>query len=47
MEGVDNILMMKSIFGDKIMPGGRITKENVEELNELLGLRWYHGRRIV
>ena len=46
-EGAENILSMKTISGKRIMPGGRITNDNVEALHEKLGLEWYHGRQIV
>lgn len=47
MEGVEEILKMKEVFGKDIMAGGKVVKGNVEELHERLGLRWYHGRAIV
>ena len=47
MEGMEEILKMKEVFGKDIMAGGKVVKGNVEELHERLGLRWYHGRAIV
>jgi copper homeostasis protein len=47
LEGIDHILRMKSLLGNRIMPGGRITHENVDELHRVLRLEWYHGRHIV
>ena len=47
MEGMEEILKMKEVFGKDIMAGGKVVKGNVKELHERLGLRWYHGRAIV
>ena len=47
LDGVDILLKMKSICGNKIMPGGKVTASNLQQLHELLQLEWYHGRRIV
>ncbi len=47
MEGVDRIRLMDSVFRGDIMAAGKITPEQLPELHEQLGLRWYHGRAIV
>ena len=47
MEGMEEILKMKEVFGKDIMAGGKVVKGNVDELHERLGLKWYHGRAIV
>ncbi len=46
-EGVKNILALKSIFKRTIMAGGKIIPEHLDDLNNKLGLDWYHGRSIV
>jgi copper homeostasis protein len=47
IDGVEEILKMKSVFQRNIMAGGKITHDLLPELNEKLKLRWYHGRKIV
>lgn len=46
-DGVEKILMMKSIFNGEIMAGGKILPEQLNSLHRILGLNWYHGRSIV
>ncbi|NNE14086.1 MAG: copper homeostasis protein CutC [Saprospiraceae bacterium] len=48
-EGVECLLKMKKSCGKRInlIPAGKITANNVDQLHEILGLRHYHGRKIV
>ncbi len=47
VEGVAQILKMKSIFRGNIMAAGKITYAQLSFLNSVLGLTWYHGRNIL
>jgi len=47
IEGMDRILLMKSIFKGTIMAGGKIIPQQITSLHKKLGLEWYHGRGIV
>lgn len=47
IDGVSQILAMKSLFNGKIMAAGKITPEVLVPLHEQLQLSWYHGRAIV
>lgn len=48
-EGKENLKKMIEISGGRIevMPGGKVTDKNVQELHQLLGTTAYHGKRIV
>jgi len=48
-EGMDTLLQMKRLAGSRIeiVPAGKITEANVDHIHEQLGLKTYHGRRIV
>jgi copper homeostasis protein len=47
VDGIDNILEMKSIFKGQIMAAGKIVPEVLPPLHSALRLEWYHGRSIV
>ena len=49
IDGVAKIMAIQKLAEGNIniIAAGRITAENVEELHRELGLRAYHGRRIV
>ncbi|HJW31174.1 MAG TPA: copper homeostasis protein CutC, partial [Saprospiraceae bacterium] len=47
IDGVDQILKMKSWFKGEVMAGGKITGDILPTLHAQLGLRWYHGRNII
>ena len=47
LEGIDQILKMKSVFERDIMAAGKITNDQLPALNNALGLTWYHGRNIL
>ncbi|HUR32125.1 MAG TPA: copper homeostasis protein CutC [Saprospiraceae bacterium] len=47
MDGVEEILKMKSVFQRDIVAGGKITNDQLVELHDKLKLKWYHGRGIV
>ena len=47
IDGVEEILKMKSIFKKEIMAGGKITKDQIKEIHDQLKLSWYHGRSVV
>lgn len=48
-EGKEVLREMQKICRDRIelMPAGKITENNVEELHQFIGAKAYHGRRIV
>lgn len=47
MDGVDQLLKMKSVFKGNVMAAGKIVPEQLVELHDTLRLNWYHGRAIV
>jgi copper homeostasis protein len=47
VDGIPQLLRMKSIFRGSIMPGGKIKPEDVAILDNQLQLPWYHGRAIL
>ena len=47
MDGVEEILKMKSVFKRDIMAGGKIMNDQLTKLHDKLQLRWYHGKKIV
>lgn len=49
IEGIDMLKQMKEACGDQIglIPAGRITHENVDDIHRILQCNVYHGRRIV
>jgi copper homeostasis protein len=47
LEGIDQILKMKSVFERDIMAAGKITNDQLPALHNALGLTWYHGRNIL
>lgn len=48
-EGLNNLKAMIELAGEKleIMPAGKVTYANLEELHRTLGARAYHGKKIV
>ncbi len=48
-EGKEVLQQMIECCGDKIqiMPGGKVSEDNLEQLNDLLGAKAYHGKLIV
>ena len=48
-QGRENLKAMIALAGQhfEIMPGGKVTRANLEELHALLGARAYHGKKIV
>ncbi|MCL6218666.1 copper homeostasis protein CutC [Zunongwangia pacifica] len=48
-EGISTLKKMMLIAGNKleIMPAGRVTNENLDEIHKNIGAQAYHGRRIV
>jgi copper homeostasis protein len=47
LEGIDQILKMKSVFERNIMAAGKITNDQLPFLHTALQLPWYHGRNIL
>ena len=49
IDGKNTLLKMKEAAGShiSIMPAGKITSQNIDEIHSLLGCSEYHGRRIV
>ncbi|MDZ4748051.1 MAG: copper homeostasis protein CutC [Saprospiraceae bacterium] len=47
IDGVKNILELKSMFKGDMMAAGKITPEVLSGLHDQLHLEWYHGRAIV
>ena len=47
VEGIPNILAMKSRFRGSIMAAGKIKPQDIEALDNELQLPWYHGSAIV
>jgi copper homeostasis protein len=47
IDGVEQIVRMKSLFIGNIMAAGKIVPEMLPALHEKLDLNWYHGRSIV
>lgn len=46
VDGLKEILKMKSQFKRSIMAGGKITEYQLPKVHRLLHLNWYHGKRI-
>ncbi len=46
-EGIERIQELKKIFRGNVMAAGKIVPDDLEILHPQLGLKWYHGRRIV
>ena len=48
-EGISTLKNMIAIAGNKleIMPAGRVTNKNLDEIHQSIGARAYHGRRIL
>lgn len=48
-QGAENLKEMLKIGGTdlEVMPAGKVSEENLEELHQLLGARAYHGKKIV
>ncbi len=48
-EGLEMLKFMKEVCGDDInlIPAGKVTESNVENLHQILQLKHYHGRKIV
>lgn len=48
-EGIENLMKMIEVSAGRIevMPGGKVTDKNVEDLHRLLGASAYHGKKIV
>ena len=47
LQGIDQIIKMKSVFDRDIMAAGKITNDQLPALHKSLGLTWYHGRNIL
>jgi copper homeostasis protein len=47
VEGVAEILKMKSVFKGDVMGAGKITNDQLPLLHQQLQLKWYHGRNIL
>ena len=47
LEGIDQIIKMKSVFERDVMAAGKITNDQLPVLHAALQLPWYHGRNIL
>ena len=49
LQGAKQLIEMDQKLGNrfKFIAAGKITKENLEQVHKVLGLRYYHGKRIV
>lgn len=47
IDGADPIKRMRSKFKGEVMAGGKITKDNLQQVHEALQLKWYHGKAVV
>lgn len=47
LDGIEEILKMKSIFKKEMMAAGKIRPDQLLDIHERLELRWYHGQKIL
>ena len=47
IDGIDQLLKMKSVFKGNVMAAGKIVPGQLGTLHDTLQLLWYHGRAIV